>query len=55
MPIGWPSAIAPPLALTFSSVTPSARVDAMPTAANASLISMRSMSSTVSPSCSNAF
>ena len=37
-PIGWPSAIAPPLTLTFSGSTPRSAVDARPTAANASLI-----------------
>ena len=47
--------MAPPLGLTFSSETPSAPVDTMPTAANASLISMTSRSSTVSPSLSSAF
>ena len=53
MPTGWPSAIAPPLTLTFSSSTPSSRADAMPTAANASLISKRSMSATAMPSFSH--
>src|SRR3954454_23467422 len=39
MPTGCPSAIAPPLTLTFSSDRPSSRDEAIPTAANASLIS----------------
>ena len=46
-PIGWPSAIAPPLTLTLSSSTPSIRIEFSATDANASLISNRSMSSTV--------
>jgi len=41
--------MAPPLTLTFSGSMPSAFVDAMPTAANASLSSNRSMSSSFWP------
>ena len=37
MPIGWPNEMAPPLTLTMSSLMPSLRVEAMPTAAKASL------------------
>src|SRR5262249_52981881 len=46
MPIGWPSAIAPPLTFTTSSEMPRSCMAARPTAANASLISNRSMSET---------
>ena len=46
IPIGWPRAIAPPLTLTISSLMPRSAIDAMPTAANASLISNRSTSPT---------
>lgn len=42
IPSGWPMEMAPPLTLTFSGSRPRARVDLMPTAANASLISTRS-------------
>ena len=55
MPTGWPSAMAPPLTLTLSSSMPSSRAEAMPTAANASLISTRSRSAGVMPSLSQAF
>ena len=44
-PIGWPSAIAPPLTLTLSQSKPSSRPSASVCAANASLISMRSNAS----------
>ena len=44
-PIGWPSAIAPPLTLTFSSSMPSIRTELIATEAKASLISQRSTSS----------
>ena len=53
-PIGWPSAIAPPLTFTFDSSTPSMRIELSATEANASLISNRSMSSTDSPAFSSA-
>ena len=53
-PIGWPSAIAPPLTLTLSSSTPSMRIELSATDANASLISNRSMSSTDRPAFSSA-
>ena len=42
MPTGWPSAIAPPLTLTTSSLMPRSRMEATPTAAKASLSSKRS-------------
>src|SRR6266511_954580 len=54
MPIGWPSAIAPPLTLTLSALTPRSRIDWMATDAKASLISIRSRSSTDSPALPNA-
>ena len=38
-PMGWPTAIAPPLTLTRSGSTSSIRVAVMATAAKASLIS----------------
>ena len=44
-PIGWPSAIAPPLTLTLSQSKPSSRPSASVCAANASLISIRSNAS----------
>ena len=44
-PIGWPSAMAPPLTLTLSQSNPSSRPSARVWAANASLISMRSNAS----------
>ena len=53
-PIGCPRAIAPPLTLTRSSSTPSIRIEFSATDANASLISNRSMSSTLSPAFSSA-
>ena len=43
-PIGWPSATAPPLTLTFLGSSPSSRLIARETAEKASLISKRSMS-----------
>src|SRR4051794_26327319 len=55
MPIGWPSAMAPPLGLTFSGSMPSSRVDTMPTAAKASLSSTRSRSAGSIPSRAQAF
>ena len=53
-PIGWPSATAPPLTLTFSSSMPSIRIEFSVTEANASLISQRSMSSALRPAFSSA-
>ncbi len=44
-PIGWPRAIAPPLTLSRSGSKPSSRSTASTWAANASLSSIRSMSS----------
>ena len=44
MPIGWPRAMAPPLTLTLSRSRPRSLAEARPTAAKASLISMRSRS-----------
>ena len=44
-PIGWPSAMAPPCALTSAGSTPSTRVDCTATAAKASLISIAASSS----------
>ena len=55
MPIGCPTAIAPPLTFTISGLIPSSRVEASATAANASLISTTSSWSTVMPSRSSAF
>ena len=49
MPSGWPSAIAPPFTLTVSRSRPSSFSTARYCAANASLISKRSMSASVSP------
>ena len=54
IPIGWPSAIAPPLTLTMSWLTPRSRMDWMATAAKASLISIRSRSARVRPALSSA-
>ena len=48
-PTGWPSATAPPLTLTRSGSTPRSRVDCSATDANASLISITSMSAAVEP------
>ncbi len=53
-PSGWPSAIAPPLTLTFSCGTPVSFMNFMTTAANASLTSNRSMSSKSSPALASA-
>ena len=53
-PIGWPRAIAPPFTLTFDSSTPSIRTELIATDANASLISNRSMSSSLRPAFSRA-
>ena len=55
LPTGWPRAIAPPLTLTLSGSRPSSRVETMPTAAKASLISTRSRSGRSMPSRSQAF
>ena len=55
MPNGWPSAIAPPLTLSLSSSMPRSRADGTTCAANASLISTRSMSSMVMPASFSAF
>ena len=49
MPKGCPTAIAPPCTLSRSSSTPSSRADGITCAANASLISTRSMSSIGQP------
>ena len=49
MPSGWPSAIAPPLTLTRSRSSPSSFSTARYCAANASLTSIRSISSSVRP------
>ena len=46
---GWPSATAPPLTLTRSASTPRSRDDCTATDANASLISITSMSAAVRP------
>jgi hypothetical protein len=54
IPIGWPSAIAPPFTFTISGSSPSCRVEAIATCANASLISTRSRSDTVRPALSSA-
>src|SRR6478736_6597920 len=48
-PIGWPSAIEPPLTLTFSRSSLRSRMNFSATTANASLISNRSISSSVRP------
>src|ERR1700754_2664672 len=48
-PIGWPSAQAPPWILIFSWETPSSRMTAIGTTANASFISNRSTSSVFQP------
>ena len=48
-PIGWPSAIAPPLTLTRERSSGSSRAQAITWAANASLSSMRSMSERLRP------
>src|ERR1700749_4957541 len=48
-PIGWPRAIAPPLTLTFSRSSFRSRMNFSATTEKASLISQRSMSSTVRP------
>src|ERR1700678_4818626 len=47
--IGWRSAQAPPLTLTFSYGRPRSRIAAMATTAKASLISKRSMESLLHP------
>ena len=49
-PIGWPSATAPPRTLTFVRSRPQSDAQTMVTAANASLISKRSIWSLVIPS-----
>ena len=54
-PIGWPSAQAPPLTLTFSCGRPRSRIAAIATTAKASLISNRSTESLVQPVFSNSF
>ena len=48
-PIGWPSAIAPPFGLTFSSSSPSSSITASACAANASLSSITPISSSERP------
>ena len=53
-PIGWPRATAPPRTFSFSCAIPRSRMQASATTANASLISNRSMSATVSPARSSA-
>src|SRR5204862_3708630 len=54
-PSGWPIAIAPPLTLTFSMSRPMSLTNRSTTAANASLISTRSRSSTPMPAFASAF
>ena len=54
MPRGCPTAMAPPLTLTLAGSRPSSRVEAIPTAANASLISTRSRSVGSMPSLAQA-
>jgi hypothetical protein len=54
VPIGWPMAMAPPLTLTFDASKPKVRVDSIPTAAKASLISMRSRAVGSTRSCAQA-
>ena len=54
MPNGWPSAIAPPLTLSFSSSIPRSRAEGSTCAANASLISTRSTSSIDMPARASA-
>src|SRR3989442_3747814 len=48
-PMGWPSAIAPPLTLTFEVSQPRSLLTAQAWAANASFASMRSRSPTFQP------
>ena len=48
-PIGCPRDIAPPFMLTFSGLSPSSLITAKDWAANASLISKRSISSRFQP------
>src|SRR5689334_4253433 len=52
-PMGWPSAIEPPLTLTLSRSSLRSRMNFSATTANASLISNRSMSSSVRPALAN--
>src|SRR6185369_13824768 len=54
-PIGWPSAIAPPLTLIFDVSQPISLLTAHACAANASLISIRSRSEAFQPAFSSAF
>src|SRR3954454_5308446 len=54
-PSGWPIAIAPPLTLTRSRSMSMSRAKRRTTAANASFISIRSMSSIVRPALARAF
>src|SRR4028119_1636009 len=53
-PIGWPRAMAPPFTFILSVSRPTSRTTASTWAANASLNSMRSMSSSGSPACASA-
>jgi hypothetical protein len=53
IPNGWPSAMAPPNGLSFSSSIPSSCLQGTIWAAKASLISITSMSSIVIPACSS--
>src|SRR6516165_8797652 len=53
-PIGWPSAIAPPLTLTFEVSQPRSLLTAQACAAKASLASIRSRSPTLQPALFNA-
>src|SRR6266540_342685 len=53
-PIGWPSAIAPPLTFTLSRSKPSSRITARLCDANASFNSINSMSSSVRPASARA-
>ena len=53
--MGWPSAMAPPFTFTLSRSSFRSRMNFSATTAKASLISHRSMSSTVRPARSSAF
>ena len=54
-PMGWPSAIEPPLTLTLSRSSLRSRMNFSATTAKASLISNRSISSSVSPAFASTF
>ena len=53
-PIGWPMAIAPPFTFTFAGSQPKSLFTASAWAANASLASIRSRSSTLQPARASA-